>query len=82
MISRKINRILVINNLLFLSFAEIFVCELENLPQRRLYYYKLYKVINYRICDEASLDGRLFYDNLTLDQFNECDKLEAKMKVK
>ena len=64
---------------------EIFVLidssRLDSKVQNRIKYYKLFKTIRLRVCDESTVDGVLSYDQPVLDQFNNCDKLEAGVQV-
>jgi len=57
-------------------------CQIGSLPQKRSSYYKLYKAINNKICEQSTIGGKLNYDDHILDKFDQCAKLEAKIKVK
>lgn len=42
----------------------------------RDYYIELMHIINYKICDESTINGVLNYDQEFIDKVNECEKLQ------
>ncbi len=57
--------------------------EVEDLYQNLFfYYYDLYKIIDYKICDESTINGVLNYDQNFIDKITECEKLkESKVET-
>jgi hypothetical protein len=47
-----------------------------------LYYNQLYETLNYKICDESTINGVLNYDQNFIDKITECEKLkESKVET-
>jgi hypothetical protein len=79
---KSLSHIFLLHFIVIIVYAFIFVdCDIDLISKRRTSYYKLYKAINNKICEESTIGGKLNYNNSILDKFDDCSKLEAKIKV-
>jgi hypothetical protein len=79
---KSLSHIFLLYLIIIIVYAFILVnCDIDLITKRRTNYYKLYKAINNKICEESTIGGKLNYNNSILDKFDDCSKLEAKIKV-